>query len=200
LLGLIVFVALQIAYTTVYRPLGVEPGEVGLTYADTLERAAVGLVLLFVIWVAFLAIYVITTLAMDLLIGAVLRLRARAGRKPLNWKIGSELIGDTASYAIVISAALLFALLPYTSSQLSQDVRDGKALRPGAFDWGNPLGLRAQSAEVERLTDASDSQIPSRRLLYLGQADGVSVLFEPSSDEVVRVPSGSVVIRLLPDP
>jgi hypothetical protein len=200
-LGLVVFVALRIPYTSFYRPLGVEPEEVGLTYTDTLERAAVGLVVLGVSWVVFVAIHVGASLALDVFKGGAARAVARArGKPPTDWRIGFDLVGSSSSYAVVVAVGLLFALLPYTANELSGDVRRGEAISPRAFDRDNPLGLRALPARVQWLAETNAQPIGSQQIFYLGQADGVTVLFQPSSDEVIRVPSGSVVVRLVTDP
>ena len=92
----------------------------------------------------------------------------------------------------------LFLAWPALSRDLADEVKDGKAVTPGFLSWTNPLGLRAQPA---RLVWLEGSPTPvwrahKRALLYLGQARGMLVLFNPATDQALRVPSGAVVLSV----
>jgi hypothetical protein len=200
LAGVFLFVVLSIAYATFYRPLGVEPGEVGFTYSETLERAAVGLVLLGLFWSLVMLIWLAAGLAIDVLFGGTRWAWSKKTDRAFGgWGIGRDLPRSASSYALIVILAILFALLPYRSSQHASSVLRGEPVdATEVFASDNPLGLRAVPARIDWLSETPDQANTSGDLLYLGEAGGVAVLFEPETDEVVRVPLSAAVIRLLP--
>ena len=113
------------------------------------------------------------------------------------------LAGVIASVALVLlSAGIQASGLP----DRVKEVRSGKPLR---YDYGNPLSLLVTLAEpraervLVRWTSASPPPPPFRlkadvrALTYFGQANGVSVFFEPNAagsgpGQVYRLPTGSI--------
>jgi hypothetical protein len=126
---------MRIAYTTFYRPLGVEPEEVGLTYAHTLERAALPLVVLCISWLAFVAIFWGVGFVIDLAKSGASKAFARARGEPSSgWNLSLNL-GSIASYAIVVAVALLFAR-PMLGARFTSTGVPARSVRGGARGCG----------------------------------------------------------------
>jgi hypothetical protein len=78
-------------------------------------------------------------------------------------------------------------------------VRRGDAVRREDFAGMPFLALRAEPAQVVWLGERPAALAPRDCVMYLGQADGTVVVFEPDADTVVRIPAGSVAIKTNPD-
>jgi hypothetical protein len=92
-----------------------------------------------------------------------------------------------------------FVLWPELSRELADDVRAGEAVTPTLFSRSNPLGLRAQPARISWLEGSAPEGLQSfgdKPLLYLGEGGGMLVLFDPTTDQALRVPNGAVLLSL----
>jgi hypothetical protein len=104
-----------------------------------------------------------------------------------------------ANYLLVFVLVILFLFWPGFSGDRSDDVKIGEALTPGFFSESNPLGLRAQPARITWLAESAPAglePLADKPLLYLGEGGGMLVLFDPATDQALRVPSGAVVLSL----
>jgi hypothetical protein len=72
--GLLLYALLRLAYSTFYQPLGVSPEELGFGYLDILAQAAVGFVVLVVVFAVLAAV----TAAELAVLGAILFSAGRA--------------------------------------------------------------------------------------------------------------------------
>jgi lysylphosphatidylglycerol synthetase-like protein (DUF2156 family) len=171
--GALAFVTLRGGVVFFYREFGVEPEEVGLAYQDVLVRALP--VLVIAAGVAAL-IYLIQKFV---------------GRRLafLPWLLA------------VIAFAIYLLLLANSVYRALDRVRDGLSTRRG---WTvNPLGIRAEAVEVEWLSDDTPmvvercdeiAQDEAKRCawVFLGRANGTTVLFEATNDRTVRLPDSKL--------
>jgi hypothetical protein len=178
---------LAICYDRFYGSLDVDLNDVGLSYSTTLARSP-GLVAAFLI-------------AAGAIRGPSLGIAMLTGdpEKPPRSKI----------VAVVI--AILFVLwlviwVPLAARGAADDVKAGKPVIP---IWvGSPFGripiliIRASPAVVEPAGKAGEfpavERLRGRKLLYLGQANGTVVLYDPNNDaeQVIYLPASSTVLRV----
>ena len=186
LIGAAAFVGTRLAQTTFYSRFGLEPEDVGLTYTETLTRAAVALVVLCVVPV-FIA----------LIVWSIIRLYAspepRVSRR-------SALMRQAFSALAGAAAVLLVAFVADTYKARALDVKNGMPMRPAGITWDfieNPLALRAERVGVSWIDDTKEGYAFDKGdVMYLGRAAGVAVFYDPHSDRTVRIPdTGSVIER-----
>jgi hypothetical protein len=185
LFGALAFFVTRLAQTSFYSRFGLDPEDVGLTYTETLTRAAAGLLLLL------------------LFVGVIVLLMW------LNASWGTPRTAQERRrqfrYAAVTTAFLLISILiltlPPTYQNRAEDVKDGKAVRPAGITWRifeNPFGLRVERVHVSWIdkTNAAYDFGPGE-VMYLGRARGVAVFFDPreGKQRTVRVPDGGIVIE-----
>jgi hypothetical protein len=179
------YVALRFAYTRFYDTLGVAPEDLGLGKVDLLVRSA-GLVLasaLTGVVLLELAVFVVFLIvAAPVILKGTLDARPRLRRAwfTRGWKAGA-----------VASVALVVALVTVGGPSVARLVEQGKAYR----DWTVPW--RADPATVTWLRQPpAGDPLSGRCVMYLGQANGIAVLYDVGSRRVVRVPSSEVVILI----
>jgi hypothetical protein len=178
LAGALTYVAVSLGQAAFYAPFGVDPAEVGLGYTETLTRTAR----------VFLPVVVLAGVVLLMIAGQL-------PRRPS--------IDRTGAVALTIVVGLLLLVvvtivMPVWYSAKAEDVRDGEPLRPEIDRLfavvRNPLGIRAEPVEVTWAGDG-DEPYPFRGpAIYLGRADGVAVLYDPRTEQTVRVPDSEVVI------
>lgn len=192
----VAYVALRLAYTRFYDALGVAPEDLGLGKVDLLARSAglvvaVALAGVFLLEVAaFVAIPIATALVFfkrapeDT--GKPEQSTSAAGprRRPAWvrrwWKVGAA-----------ISVALVVVPITLLAPRVARQVEQGKAYR----DWTVPW--RADPATVRWLRQPpAGDPLSGRCVMYLGQANGIAVLYDVRSRRVVRIPSSEVVILI----
>jgi hypothetical protein len=201
--GLVIYAFLSFSYARFYGSLGVDPNDVGLSYAGTLTRAS-GLV---VGLVAVLAVY---------LIAHLLILSPRWPEGPDRWRWGRSrplrVVGFTA--LALLAYGLIYSV---TGADIAaNEVRAGKAVNPPRLGMApirgfEVLAIHAAPATVEPAGKPSDSpaaeRLRGRRLLYLGQSGGTVVLYDAATQQAIYAPGSSIILhvtncaaRPLPDP
>lgn len=243
-LGLLFYAALRIGYSVFYAPLGLQPEDVGLGYADILAQSLVGLILAALLVVYFggtvfgLAEYARDTaenydkildslrsvlprygatalvtaacIAIALvwlfagadvaaplltLFGAVLLYGVYRGRSErVQRRVRLVIAGLTVTFAL----GLAFALLIGGAAEDAGRVKRGHAaherfLGVPVVAWG------ATVATVQWVGNKAPSKgvaLPAGCLLYLGRSDRGVVLFDPATDESIRVPADDVVVTV----
>jgi hypothetical protein len=93
----------------------------------------------------------------------------------------------------VLSALIFgsFALSGTTATRAAERVRSGRAL--GLTGGFGALGLRAEHVLVTG-TPAVELELSNRELMYLGQADGSTVVYDFNDDRALRLPSDSISV------
>ena len=168
-----------------YGALGVSPSDVGVNFSNTLGQST-GLAISF------------------LLIGSLVALcfyfvgyyRRRIGHS--NRKLqtpGALLVTLVASTYVV--AALLYALYANIDAE---DIRNGDNISPGRI---GPLIIAPQMAHPAQVSPAGKPEeakaiegLKGHKIVYLGQANGVVVLYDSNSNAPTYLPSSAVVMRV----
>ncbi len=179
-IGLLMYGLLRQLYAHFYGSLGASPEEVGLGYSETLALSGIGIV-----WVLVLP----PTLA-------VLAMTLIRGKRRLALREGATLIAVPLAFAMLAIGA--FFLISGTW-QATTRAYDGQGVTSVNIGPMQVLGLRAEPATVIWIagTPPSDPAFVSGAcLLYLGQASGISVFFDPGPPEVrtIRVQSSDVLV------
>jgi hypothetical protein len=207
--GVLVYAYLSIGYDLFYSRLGVDASDVGLSYAGVLAHA-VGFVVIY--------LFVLTLL----LVGIVVVKRDRARRRgERNQQRGRNSAASGAwgrfvvAMAVVVFAILIVNSLRYPLLDAGDAARDVQAGRPvGPIRYAgesNPLlpiprlplfAIHADPATVEPAGKPGDApaaeRLHGRELLYLGQADGTVVLYDPDPavQQAVYVSASSIILRV----
>jgi hypothetical protein len=179
-IGLFMYGLLRQLYSHFYGSLGASPEEVGLGYSETLALSGIGIV-----WVLILPPALAVT-AMTLIRG-MRRVALREGLTLVAPPLGLAMLA--IGVFILISGTWQATTLAY----------DGGAVTSVNFGPMQVLGLRAEPATVTWIagTPPSDPAFVSGEcLLYLGQANGISVFFDPGPPQVrtIRVQSSAVLV------
>jgi hypothetical protein len=202
--GLFMYAYLSICYDRFYGRLGVDPNDVGLSYAGTLARSSGFVIVYFLVGVSVLQ-YVFP-----------FALRARPRRLRLSThRMRAALVGSTAVMVLVLVWPFLAA------GDAAEHVQAGNPVAPAQLPsipelpFPVPplpvLAIHADPATVEPAGKPSDSpsvaRLRNRRLLYLGQSGGTVVLYDAAVDRAVYVPGSSIILHVaacnakpLPDP
>jgi hypothetical protein len=183
LTGAALYIVLRESYVIFYSRFGVDPEDVGLGYVQVLTQVATGSLLI----LAFIVSQAV----------AYFWLYKRDPQESSTGRTRFLILGQVLGMVLLI-IALSFS----TAFRLSSHVRSGSAIAPTGFDLSafvnNILAVRVPQVQVywadERATSAARWS-GARSLMYLGQASGVSVFYDPARRETLRLPSGSVVVE-----
>jgi hypothetical protein len=188
LIGALAYFVARSAQTSFYSKFGLEPEDVGLGHAETLSRAAGGL------------------LALTLVVGAIVLALLRPWR--YHPQSERERIGPFArwvSASLIASLVVLALWTPFAYDFEAHDVENGDQVRPPGLSTAyrlitNPLGLRVTKVRVSWIDEMHTAYDFRGEVMYLGRADGTAVFFDPRNKQTVRIPQGDIVIeRELPD-
>jgi hypothetical protein len=93
---------------------------------------------------------------------------------------------------------LLLAVLPtlyLIAAQRADMVRNGHSVGPVQLFGLTILPISADSATVQWLSSKGAPALPPH-LMFLGQANGMTPLFNPAQHQVLWVPSSSISVRV----
>ena len=188
--GVALYAVSRLSAVLFYRPFGVYPEEVGLGYAEILGRSLYTLAGVGVI-------FFLIRLVSDFVLLVIPRTWARLGKKerpPLwqHYRQWSDATSLSGALTTILTFALVFSLFMSDESGWAA-YEDGTPQAPvfAGFSW------QAQAAW------ALVGNEPPACVLYLGHADGVTVLFYPDSKLTRRLATSDVQLttgrNLLPD-
>jgi hypothetical protein len=184
--GLILYGYLSLGYYSFYGRLGVDPNDVGLSYAGTLTRSS-GFAVTCLLGVIFL------------LPPPFLQRRPRVERKLSRVPNGAQRV-----FAVAILSTAMGLMLGWAHGAAAR-VEDGVPVRP--IHLPGPLlstfillAIHADPAYVEPAGKPGEfpavERLRQEGLLYLGQSTGTVVLYDPAAQEAVYVPAGSIVLHV----
>lgn len=185
--GVFAYFVTRSGQTSFYSRFGVEPEEVGLGYAETLSRAAVGLLLI---------LLVAGTYSLFLAIGPRFHSGIRWGER-----LGLGVFARSAVGFMLVLLPILLVWMPHAYSDDAIQVRNGMRIRPAGLSTPgriitNPLGLRVEAVRVSWIDDTQTAyDFGSSQVMYLGRADGTAVFYDPRNERTVRVPENNIVIE-----
>jgi hypothetical protein len=178
ILGVIWYGVISLMYAQFYTPLAVDPSEVGLSYAAALT-SSIGTML---------------TIGPLILIPVV----ALVMGHPYKDVRMSRIFLGLMAFLIIIPIAIGFSMAN-TASRAARSVQKGIPVYPPTGLY--PLAIRADPAVVTPAINAKGvpaiAALHQRSLLYLGQANGIVVLYDFGTQQAVRVPATSVVLNTI---
>lgn len=217
LLGAIAYVVTRLSQTSFYSKFGVEPEDVGLSYEQTLTRAAPSLLIL------SLVAGLVTLGFWELVFRRILRRprspveksmpstlgplppppHGRARRRFSAWIADHSLMWSAVQFTTV--ALLVLAIwMPFAGDFKANDVKEGRTVRPAGLSTihrliTNPLAIRVERVRVSWIDEMKAVyDFSSSDVMYLGRADGVAVFVDPRNDRTIHVPDSSIVIEREP--
>jgi hypothetical protein len=169
--GIVIYGIQSLGYEWFYGRLGIDPAAIGLSYTTVLSRSA-----------GFVAV---------IILAAVLSLIGDwwQGESPLLW------IGPT-----IAGLLLIFLVLElFGSTRAANAVTAGRPVAPLRNLGVTELAFRADPVRIEPAGKAGEASAIDRLvsradLLYLGQANGVVVLYDASTQSALYLPSASIVM------
>jgi hypothetical protein len=187
-LGLVLYVPTYLAYEDFYGALGVAPDEVGLGYATILSREITWLVYASLTIVAFVALIVFC---------AILAFRPALleRRWPQHTLTASGPLRRAAALLAVTALAIALSITGYQLLSVPT-ISGGSPVRPDSDSF---FKARATVAEITWIDKAPPGGTVPNRMLFLGQANGVAVFWDPVSERAVRLPSGSIAVTPISD-
>jgi hypothetical protein len=178
---------LSLGAVIVYDPLGVQPREVGLTGGTVLAQSAIGLaaslVLLFVLERVTLFLTVLVTVR-------PVESAAVPDRRP-------SLLRSLAFTSAIIGTVAIFVVL-WSSLDARDDLESGRRPSSGILPGLDPVFPSPWQGEIAEIDWAGDKpsgfgDLPSCAL-YLGQAGGIAVIYDPAKKDTLRIPSSAVIV------
>jgi hypothetical protein len=185
--GLLMYAYLSVCYDRFYGSLGVDPNDVGLSYTGTLTRSS-GFVIAYVFLFALMA-------------WGPLFARMGDARKRRADPTSTPRFALPIALALSVAFSVLGLSVPWIAAKAAaRHVRAGGPVSPIRVASLSVLAIHADSAKVEPAGKPGDSpaaeRLQSRRLLYLGQADGTVVLYDAAAQRAVYVPGSSIVLHV----
>ena len=201
-LGLAFYGLLRLAYAFFYLRLRTTPEEVGDTYARVISESiagAVELVLLgAIVFAAPASLYQFARLMFTFRSSQCGRRR----RMIKSWDAHRRVVRAIVMRSLAISAVLCFASLPLLAWWQGGLAQRGQTVR-NLYFVGVPylpvLAVQAVPAAVNWKDGADDKPFKlSQRacLMYLGQADGVTILYDVQSRDSIRLPTEDITVTL----
>jgi hypothetical protein len=191
---------LWITYNQFYEPLGITPSDVGLNYATILANS-VGAAVAFLIPLVVLIIALIT-----LAVSVRFRGYRYSPATQVYWRPRLPLVTRRLLVILgLVVIAFLVYTFPVTARKEAQKVIDGRAVSPlHAFASPAPILtihadpviiIKSVGAKKAGEIAAVESLAPTS-LLYMGQANGMIVLYDSSVDQAIYLPASSVLLTV----
>jgi hypothetical protein len=172
--GIVIYGILSLGYEWFYGRLGIDPAAVGLSYSTVLSRST-----------GFVAISILV-----ILIGLAVAIRDWPRMENRFIFIGS----------LVVSTLVFFLIIELTSSvSAANAVTAGRPIAPLSAIGITELDFHADPVRIEPVGKAGEAPAVDRLvsrtdLLYLGQANGIVVLYDASTQSALYIPSASIVL------
>jgi hypothetical protein len=201
LAGAIWYGFLWISYNRFYEPLGIIPSDVGLNYATILANS-VGAAVAFLIPLAAIVISLV-------IFATSVRLRGyQYSRERQSWVVLvlTRAMRNTLIIFGIIGMAFLIYTFPVTAQTQAQKVIAGRAVTPLHSLWWSPapiltihadpvIAISSTGAKKAGESVAVETLAPTS-LLYMGQANGIMVLYNSSTDQAIYLPASSVLLTI----
>jgi hypothetical protein len=202
LAGVIWYSFLAVTYNRFYEPLGIQPSDVGLGYASILANSVGTALAVFVPIIAF-------TLILLFLILLVARLRVYSY---LVYRLTSRergrafIPGSTYIFLMIAALALLvmYQLSAIAGNQAGR-VITGASVSPVHLVFSPAPVLPIQAHPVLSIAPSANKKageisavesIDAKGLLYMGQANGVIVLYSSNEKRAIYLPASSVILTV----
>jgi hypothetical protein len=179
--GLFVYSLLSSLYELFYGRLGVDPNDIGLTYAGTLARSS-----------GFVSAYIIVAIMIFTIRYLLMRME-----EP------SLLLSRLYMLGVALLVVIAFGWPSLKAKQAANAVEAGQPVGPivvlSPFELPL-LAIRADPVTVEPSGKPNESPATDRlqhaKLLYLGQTGGTVVLYNAATQRAVYVPASEVILQV----
>jgi hypothetical protein len=178
--GLVLYCLLNILYNQFYGALGIEPGDVGLTYTATIASSS--------------GLMVIVALCLAICVVLLVLVSDQSNKRRLVL-FALILILNIASISLVI-----LAVMSAKSIQPADAVKHGRPVRPAQLGFLVMFPIHADPATVSPVGKPNDAtsitDLSGEPLLYLGQNNAIVVLYNSRLQQIVRIPASSVIMNI----
>lgn len=199
-IGAALYGVLRLAYVFFYLWVRATPDEVGYGYSQVLSDELIGAIELVVLIAVMIFIAAVVTSTL------VPLARRAAGRRKSAARAGHPVSKAKAQkiavWSLAIAVPIVLTGLPVLGWLEGAQAASGYAVR-NVYLAGTirlpVLAVQAVPAEVSWIsTEGPDALNISQRqcLLYLGQANGISVFYDVHSQESLQLPSDDIVVSL----
>jgi hypothetical protein len=200
IVGAALYGVLRLAYLFFYLRLRASPDEVGYGYSQVLADELIGAIeLVIIVALILIPIAIIAILSIRLVLRVSPRWRSRLAAQPADWAMRGRrllLVCFIAAIPVVLIGLPIIGLLEGEEAVKGYTVRN---VYPAHFIALPVLAVEAVPARIYWVAGNGSSHVDIRTrqcLLYLGQANGISVFYDVHSEESVRLPSADIVTVL----
>jgi hypothetical protein len=200
LAGILIYGYVGLSYERFYGALAIDPADVGLTYLGVLTHST-GLIVTLAFSLTFM--FIVTYLILWVALSLSDRLLRPGGS-------GSELRSDAKPLARTLAIALAvfvgvvgLAATPWQADAAADWVKSGKPVRPLKTNppFLTRLSIHADPAIVSsthKLGEAPEIEsLRARKLFYMGTANGLTVLYDPSVQGSIYLPSSEILLTIM---
>jgi hypothetical protein len=203
-IGVALYGILRLAYLFFYLQLRTTPEEVGYGYTQVLSQSVVGALELTLLLSVLLAVFPLGAYGGQVLIGRVKGRSSRSSTRAASHASSRHfhMIRRILMRCLVVAFALVLLTLPGLAWWQGGLARSGQTVR-NVYFIGIPylpvLAVQAVPARVLWVDSGSNRQFDlSKRdcLMYLGQTNGTTVLYDVQTHESIRLPTSDITVSL----
>jgi hypothetical protein len=199
-IGAALYGVLRLAYVFFYLWLRATPDEVGYGYSQVLADELIGAIELVVLTAIVIAI---AGFAVSILVPLAKQATVKYGSKPRQTRLTSKAKAQRiAIWSFAIAVPVVLVSLPVLGWLEGAQAASGYAVRNVYLAGTIRLPVLAVQAVPAKVAWTStqgvdELNISGRQcLLYLGQADGISVFYDVRSQESLRLPTVDIAVAL----
>jgi hypothetical protein len=205
LLGLFFYSGLAADYEAFYSPLSVELRDIGLDYTAILARSGEQIatpLLLVILSYSMLRLSREAATEGELRAGRAYTGRWRWLRVSRAWSrtFASAIIAVVVALVFIVYELEVYSIKDRTKASVSA-VREGRPIEGIKSKNGfTLLNVHVREARIEPVAKtnvaSAITKLAGRPILYVGQADGTLVLFDPMTDRAIYLPRNSVTLSV----
>jgi hypothetical protein len=199
-IGAALYGVLRLAYVFFYLWLRATPDEVGYGYSQVLADELIGAIELVILTASLIAI---TVFAISILVSLAKHATVKYRSKPILTRlIDKTKVQRIAIWSFVIAVPVVLVGLPVLGWLEGAQAASGWAVRNVYLAGTIRLPVLAVQAVPAKVAWTStqgvdELNISARQcLMYLGQADGISVFYDVQSQESLRLPTVDIAVAL----
>jgi hypothetical protein len=199
-IGAALYGVLRLAYVFFYLWLRATPDEVGYGYSQVLADELIGAIELVILTAIVIAV---TIFAINIILPLAKQATVKSPSKPMLTRLISKTKAQRiAIWSFAIAVPIVLVSLPVLGWLEGAQAASGWAVRNVYLAGTIRLPVLAVQAVPAKVAWTStqgvdELNISGRQcLLYLGQADGISVFYDVESQESLRLPTVDIAVAL----
>jgi len=206
LIGLTSYTAVYFAYDYVYAKVEVNPSELGLNYLSLLGRSPGAVICITFIILPIVLIFFDSWFRPLIVLGVVGALATyflASFYAQDDQRVEDERAAAAANWVISVrqNAAAEVKQFSRDVSETRQSLVDGDEVQPSGVFGVTVLNITAVPSKLIWLDDPVNSSLMQERVMlgpgcvtYLGESDGLSVIYSPLKEVIARVPVNKVLV------